>query len=150
MSPQDGRSSPSLGSWKLAWTLEFCEQNHAWENRDGSWILVRGPSRFWPHMGALSPKFTQNRGGGVSLNIAWKVYDFAKILGVREGPGPKGPLDPLWKNKFRVCFVELLLMRKMDHSLSQPFTLSAIFSKCTLKKKTHFHRECRELKSEQF
>ncbi len=60
---------------------------HEWTRADpGFWS--RGPAKFWPERGALSPKFAQNR--EFSLKFAWKLYDFEKkILGAR-GPGPPG------------------------------------------------------------
>ena len=43
-----------------------------------------------PPLGALNPKFAQNR--GFSLKIAWKLHDFEEIMGARG----RGPLGPPW------------------------------------------------------
>ena len=51
-------------------------------------ILVRGgPSGVLTPRGTLRPNFVQN-----FLKTAWKLK---KSRGRGEGPGPKGPLDPL-------------------------------------------------------
>ncbi len=63
--------------------------------RRGSRILVRGAQ--WsldPKVGALSPKFAQNR--GFPLKIPSKLHNFEEILGARRARAPRAPWIRFW------------------------------------------------------